>query len=103
MDCIFCKIIDRELPGKIVFEDDKIFAFYDIIPKAPVHILIIPKQHIPSAADITSENCEIIAYLFSKIPIIAKEAGLDSFRIVINNGEDAGQTVNHLHFHLLGQ
>lgn len=103
MDCIFCKIIAGEIPSKKVFEDDKILAFYDLEPQAPVHVLIIPKSHIASANEINAENSGIIAHIFEVIPRLAKELGLKSgYRIVSNCMKDAGQTVDHLHFHLLG-
>ena len=102
MDCIFCKIIDGSIPSNKVYEDDKMLAFHDIEPQAPVHIIMIPKAHIESANAITEENSSIVAHIFSKIPEIAKIAGVESYRIVNNCGLDAGQTVFHLHFHLLG-
>lgn len=102
MDCIFCKIIDGSIPSNKVYEDDKMLAFYDIEPQAPVHIIMIPKAHIESANAITAENSQLVAHIFSKIPEIAKIAGVESYRIVNNCGLDAGQTVFHLHFHLLG-
>ncbi len=103
MDCIFCKIVNGEIPSNKVYEDDKVIAFYDLEPQAPEHILIIPKQHIASAADITCENSSVIAHIFEVAAIIAKEKGLDNgFRIVNNCGDSAGQTVKHIHFHLMG-
>lgn len=103
MDCIFCKIVNGEIPSNKVYEDDKVLAFYDLEPQAPEHILIIPKQHIASAADITCENSSVIAHIFEVAAIIAKEKGLDTgFRIVNNCGDSAGQTVKHIHFHLMG-
>ncbi len=102
MDCIFCKIANGEIPSNKVYEDDKIFAFHDLEPKAPVHVLIIPKQHICCADEITEENSSVVAHIFSKIPVIAKELGLDGYRIVNNCKDNGGQTVFHLHFHLLG-
>lgn len=103
MDCIFCKIANGEIPSTKVYEDDKILAFKDLDPQAPVHILVIPKEHIRWAYDISSENSALIAHLFEKIPVIAKEQGLsEGFRIVNNCGESAGQSVHHIHFHLLG-
>lgn len=104
MDCIFCKIAVGEIPSRKVYEDEKILAFYDLDPQAPVHVLIIPKAHIASANDITAENSAIIAYLFEKAAQLAKELGLaeNGYRIVNNCGEEGGQTVRHLHFHLLG-
>lgn len=103
MDCIFCKIANGEIPSQKVYEDDKILAFKDLAPQAPVHILIIPKEHIASAADITAENSSVISHVFEVAAIIAKEKGLDNgFRIVNNCGDSAGQTVKHIHFHLMG-
>lgn len=103
MDCIFCKIVNGEIPSNKAYEDDKVLAFYDLEPQAPVHILIIPKGHIACAADITPENSAVIAHIFEVAAIIAKEKGLDDgFRIVNNCGDSAGQTVKHIHFHLMG-
>ena len=103
MDCIFCKIVNGEIPSNKAYEDDKVLAFYDLEPQAPVHILIVPKEHIASAADITPENSAVIAHIFEVAAIIAKEKDLDNgYRIVNNCGEDAGQTVKHIHFHLMG-
>lgn len=102
MSCIFCKIANGEIPSNKVYEDDKIIAFYDLEPKAPVHVLIIPKEHICCADEINEENCAVVSHIFSKIPYIAKELGLDGYRIVNNCKENGGQTVFHLHFHLLG-
>jgi histidine triad (HIT) family protein len=101
MDCIFCKIAAGEIPSKKVFEDDEVLAFYDIEPKAPVHVLIIPKMHIAGAREITAANSAVVAHVFSVIPQIAEKLGVSDYRIVTNNGVDAGQTVHHLHFHLL--
>ena len=102
MDCLFCKIANGEIPSNKVYEDDKIFAFHDIAPQAPVHVLVIPKEHVASSAnDVNGENCNTIGYLFSKIPEIARLAGVDSYRIINNCGEKAGQTVKHIHFHIL--
>ncbi len=101
MDCIFCKIIAGEIPSKKIYEDDEILAFYDIEPKAPVHFLVIPKAHIPGAAAVTPENSNVIAHIFETIPKLAGKLGIPHFRVVTNNGEDAGQTVHHLHFHVL--
>ena len=103
MDCIFCKIANGEIPSQIVYEDDKIIAFKDLAPQAPVHFLVIPKEHIKCADEINSENSAIIAHIFTKIPLIAKELGVENgYRIVNNCGSDGGQTVGHLHFHVLG-
>jgi len=104
MDCLFCKIIAGEIPSAKVYEDDKIFAFRDIEPQAPVHILIIPKEHIASANELTEENASIVGHIFAVAAKIAKEEGIadGGYRIVNNCGEDGGQTVKHLHFHMLG-
>lgn len=103
MDCLFCKIINGEIPSNKVYEDDTVFAFRDIAPQAPTHILIIPKQHIKSAAEIDESNSSVISHIFEVAAKIAKQEGLDDgFRIVNNCGDIAGQTVKHLHFHLMG-
>ena len=103
MDCLFCKIINGEIPSKKVYEDDKILAFHYISPMAPVHVLVLPKEHICCADKLNDENCEIVGYIFSKIPQIAKELGLkNGYRVVTNCGEDGCQSVMHLHFHILG-
>jgi len=103
-NCIFCKIVAGEIPCTKVYEDDKILAFKDINPQAPVHVIFIPKQHILSCADdINSENKAIIADIFEAIPKVAKQLGLtNGYRIINNCGEDGAQTVKHIHFHLLG-
>ena len=102
-DCLFCKIIAGEIPSTKVYEDDKILAFRDIAPQAPSHILVIPKVHIQDVSGITAENSAIVAHIFATIPQIAKAEGLDNgYRVVSNCGADAGQTVPHLHFHILG-
>lgn len=102
-DCLFCKIIKGEIPSSKVYEDETVFAFRDIEPQAPTHILVIPKQHIKSAAEITSENSAVISHIFEVIAKIAEQEGLaEGFRVVNNCGDSAGQTVKHLHFHLLG-
>ncbi|MBQ8783033.1 MAG: histidine triad nucleotide-binding protein [Clostridia bacterium] len=103
MDCLFCKIIAGEIPSSKVYEDDTVFAFNDIDPQAPVHVLIVPKVHIASADDVTDENSAVIAHIFEVAAKIAKEKGLsDGYRIVNNCGDRAGQTVKHIHFHLMG-
>lgn len=101
MDCLFCKIITGEIPSKKVYEDDRILAFYDIAPAAPTHFLVIPKAHIAGASEITSENAQLVGYIYEKIAEITKELGIESYRVVTNCGADAGQTVFHLHFHVL--
>lgn len=104
MDCLFCKIINKEIPSQIVYEDDDILAFNDIEPRAPIHILVIPKKHIESHAKLIEEDSELMGKIHIVINKIAEEKGiLDSgYRVVINCGEDGGQEVKHLHFHLLG-
>ncbi|MBR6514681.1 MAG: histidine triad nucleotide-binding protein [Clostridia bacterium] len=103
MDCLFCKIIEGSIPSKKAYEDDKIFAFYDIAPQAPVHILVIPKAHMASMDEVNADNADVVAHIFTKIPEIAKEAGItNGYRVVSNCGDDACQTVKHLHFHILG-
>ena len=102
MACIFCKIVNKEIPSSVVYEDDKVLAFNDIAPQAPVHILIIPKAHVASMAEL--EDMEVVRDLFSVMKRLAEEKGIakSGYRIVINHGKDAGQAVPHLHFHLLG-
>ena len=103
MDCIFCKIVAGEIPSTKVYEDETVFAFRDINPQAPTHILVIPKAHIGSVAEISGENSAVVAHIFEVIPRIAAEEGLaNGYRVVSNCGADAGQTVHHLHFHILG-
>ena len=104
MDCLFCKIIAGDIPSAKVYEDDKVYAFRDIEPQAPVHILIIPKEHIASANELTEENASIVGHIFSVAAKIAKEEGISEggYRIVNNCGQDGGQTVGHLHVHMLG-
>ena len=103
MDCIFCKIANGEIPSRKAYEDDAVLAFYDLDPQAPTHVLIIPKQHIQSVAQITAENSAVVAHIFEVAAKLSAELGLkDGFRIVSNCGESAGQSVPHLHFHLLG-
>ena len=103
MDCLFCKIIAGDIPSKKAYEDADMLAFYDIAPQAKVHILVIPKEHIPSMDGVNADNAAVVAKIFAKIPEIAKEAGIaNGYRVVSNCGDDAGQTVHHLHFHILG-
>ena len=102
-DCLFCKIINGEIPSTKVYEDELCYAFNDISPMAPTHILIIPKKHYKDISEINDENSSIVAHIFEVANKIAKEKNLDGgYRIVTNCGADAGQTVFHLHFHLLG-
>ncbi len=103
MDCIFCKIINNEIPSKKAYEDDSVLAFYDLNPQAPVHILVVPKQHIESIAEITPENSAVLAHIGEVIANLAKELNLvDGFRVITNVGKHGAQTVKHLHFHILG-
>ena len=103
MDDLFLKIINREIPADIIYEDDQILAFKDIAPAAPVHFLVIPKKHISSAAALTEADGALLGHVFAVIAKLAKEQGLDNgYRVISNVGEDAGQTVKHLHFHVLG-
>ena len=103
MDCIFCKIIKGEIPSSKVYEDGMILAFNDISPMAPVHVLVIPKEHIGSADEINEENSKYVSHIFEKIPEIAKVAGVvNGYRVITNCGEDGCQSVKHLHFHVLG-
>lgn len=102
-NCLFCKIVAGEIPSKKVYEDEYCYAFEDIAPVAPVHILFVPKEHIASTAEITDENSAVVSKIYEAIAKVAKEKKLDGgYRIVSNCGADAGQTVFHLHFHLLG-
>ena len=103
MDCLFCSIAKGDIPSKKAYEDENIYAFWDINPQAPVHILVIPKQHICCLDAVNKENSDIIAKIFEKIPQIAKDAGItNGYRVISNCGDDACQTVKHLHFHILG-
>ena len=103
MNCLFCKIVAGEIPSTKVYGDDQILAFRDIAPQAPTHILVIPKCHIPSVDGVTTENSAVVAHIFETIPTIAAAEKLENgYRVVSNCGDDAGQTVHHLHFHILG-
>lgn len=102
-DCLFCSIVSGDIPSNKVYEDDQVLAFYDIDPKAPVHVLIIPKKHISSVAQTAEEDFEIYSHIMRVVKQLAEKFDLDKgYRIVTNVGEDGGQTVPHLHFHLLG-
>ncbi len=103
-DCLFCKIVAGEIPAKKVAETAELLAFEDVNPQAPTHILIIPKEHIPSNLDLTDENKTLVGSIFLLANEIAKERELDKsgFRVVVNNGKNAGQAMFHIHFHLLG-
>lgn len=103
-NCIFCKLANHEIPTNVVYEDDKVFCFYDMEPQAPVHVLLIPKKHIACLDDLKAEDVEIISHLMLKVKEIAEKLGLqEGYRVVSNNGDLAGQTVKHLHLHILGK
>ena len=102
-DCLFCKILAGEIPSDKIYEDDKMFVFKDLYPKAEVHLLAIPRVHIESLNEVSDEHDEVIAHMIKQLPKLAKEQGLkDGFRTIINTGEGGGQVVFHLHMHLLG-
>ena len=105
MDCIFCKIAEGEILSKKLYEDEKVIAFYDISPEAPIHFLVIPKKHIKSVNEVSEENANIISHIFLVINKLVKELNIaeTGYRIVNNCGKDGGQTVDHMHFHVLGQ
>ena len=100
-DCLFCKISAGEIPSNKVYEDELCYAFYDIDPQAPTHFLVIPKAHIGSVAEVSGDNSAVVAHIFEVIAKVTKELGLDSYRVGSNIGEQAGQSVHHLHFHVL--
>lgn len=103
MDCLFCAIVKGDIPSTKVYEDEKVLAFRDINPQAPTHILVIPKEHIPSVDGINADNSAVVAHIFECIPAIAKAEGLaNGYRVVSNCGDHACQSVKHLHFHILG-
>lgn len=103
MDCIFCKIANKEIPSTVVYEDDKVLVFEDLDPQAPLHLLLIPKQHIGSLDDMEEEDIELVGYINYLAARIARDKGLEKgYRLLTNCGEDGGQTVGHLHYHLLG-
>jgi histidine triad (HIT) family protein len=101
-DCLFCKIIAKEIPGTIVAEDERAVAFRDIHPGAPTHVLVVPRKHFVSLTDAAEEDAELIGHVLLMARSVAKAEGLDSYRVVINNGAGVGQSVFHLHVHLLG-
>ncbi|MCD8190890.1 MAG: histidine triad nucleotide-binding protein [Clostridiales bacterium] len=101
MDCLFCSIVSGDVPSTKVYEDDQVYAFYDIDPQAPVHFLVIPKAHIPSAGAVTEENSAVVAHCFEVIAKVTAQLGITDFRVVSNCGDQAGQSVHHLHFHVL--
>jgi histidine triad (HIT) family protein len=101
-DCLFCKIAAGEIPSKSVYSDEHVYAFHDVAPKAPTHVLVIPRKHIARLADAGEADRDLVGEVVSRAAAIARDLGLDHYRLVANNGEGAGQTVFHLHFHLLG-
>lgn len=101
-DCIFCKILEGEIPSKKVYEDEEVFAFHDVNPEAPIHILIIPKKHISKIAEIKANDSPLMGKVLYAAQMIARDQGLEHYRLVNNNGEEAGQSVFHIHFHLMG-
>ena len=102
-DCVFCKIVDGSIPSNKVYEDDRILAFRDLNPQAPVHVLFVPKEHICCVNALNEENSSVVAHIFATIPAVAKELGLDNgYRVATNCGEEGCQSVLHLHFHLMG-
>lgn len=103
-DCIFCKIINGDIPSQKVYEDELVYCFKDITPTAPIHYLVIPKAHIANLNELTEENSKVISHIYMVIKKVAKEAGISEkgYRVVTNCGDDAGQTVHHIHFHLIG-
>jgi histidine triad (HIT) family protein len=103
MSCIFCRIANKEIPAKIVYEDDKVLAFHDINPQAPYHILVIPKKHISTLLELTEEDKDLIGHIFLVMNKLAQELGVAErgYRVVVNCNEEAGQTVFHVHFHFL--
>lgn len=103
MDCLFCKIIAGEIPSEKVYEDEYVYAFHDINPQTPTHILVIPKAHLASADEVNGENSIFVAKVFEAVPKIAADAGLvGGYRVITNCGADACQSVKHLHFHVMG-
>ena len=102
-DCIFCKIINKEIPSEVVYEDEKVIAFKDINPLAPVHVLVVPKKHIETLLDVSAEDSKLIAHIYQTINKIARDNGFaeNGFRVIVNCGEDSGQEVMHIHFHVV--
>lgn len=101
-DCLFCRIVNGDIPANKVYEDDKCLAFYDIDPQAPTHFLVIPKTHIPSVSQVNGTNADVVAHIFAVIAKVTKDLGMESYRVVSNIGAAAGQSVFHMHFHVLG-
>lgn len=103
MSCVFCRIVNKEIPSNIVYEDEKVMAFHDINPQAPYHILVVPKKHVSTLLDLTEEDKELIGHIYLTIKKIAQDLGFAErgYRVVVNCKEEAGQTVFHVHFHVL--
>jgi len=103
-DCLFCGIVEGKIKGSIVYQDDSVVAFKDINPKAPVHVLIIPRRHVAGVLDLKADDGAVIGHIFEVAARLAREQGIagSGFRVVVNSGADAGQSVSHLHYHLLG-
>lgn len=102
MDCLFCGIVNGQVDAKTIYQDDQVIAFNDIHPKAPVHILVIPKKHIDSLVDVDEEDQSLLGHLLAVVSKLAKDQGLSGYKTVINTGRDGGQVIDHLHVHLLG-
>lgn len=101
-DCLFCRIASGEIPSKTVYADERIVAFHDVAPKAPTHVIVIPRRHIGRLADATPDDQAVLGEIVARAASIARDLGLEHYRLVVNNGEGAGQTIFHLHFHILG-
>ena len=103
-DCLFCRIVRREIPARMIVDDDLVVAFHDVAPRSPTHVLVVPKVHIPSASDLTEDDGPLLGRMFATVASIARDAGIadDGYRIVSNVGRWGGQTVDHLHLHLMG-
>lgn len=101
-DCLFCRIVAGEIPARIVHADDDVIAFHDIAPKSPTHVLVIPRRHIGSLAETTPADTALLGLALATTSDLARRLGLESYRVVVNSGEEAGQSVHHLHLHLMG-
>ena len=102
MDCVFCKIAQGEIPTEAIYEDENLIAFNDLDPQAPIHFLVIPKKHITSLAEVSDKEADLLGHILTSISKLAKDMNLEGYRVVTNIGEDGGQSVPHLHFHVLG-
>jgi histidine triad (HIT) family protein len=101
-NCLFCKIVAHEIPAKIAHEDDRVLAFHDIAPKAPTHVLVVPKAHVAGLSKTDASHADLLGACITAVAALARTLGLSSYRVVTNDGADAGQSVHHLHFHLMG-